>query len=114
MPVRDTGSVTNTFEGRPRDVLPELRRRVPVLPWDDTDPAAWADRAMDAAPLLAVYGPDALRADLPGGVLDLAAAPRRVLSLQGAAAAERRGDGRLRDHALGNRARGTRSGEPQW
>ena len=69
---------------------------------------------MDAAPLLAVYGPDALRADLPGGVLDLAAAPRRVLSLQVAAAAERRGDGRLRDHALGNRARGTRSGEPQW
>ena len=80
----------------------------------DTDHAAWADRAIDIAPLLSAYGRDALAADLPGEVLNRAAAHRRVLSLQVAAAAELRGDGKLRDHALANFARRIRSGDPQW
>lgn len=80
----------------------------------DTDHAAWADRAIDIAPLLTVYGRDALAADLPGEVLDRATAHRRVLSLQVAAGAELRGDGKLRDHALANFARRIRSGVPQW
>lgn len=80
----------------------------------DTDHAAWADRSIDIAPLLTVYGRDALAVDLPGEVLDRAAAHRRVLSLQVAAGAELRGDEKLRDHALANFARRVRSGDPQW
>lgn len=80
----------------------------------DTDHAAWADRAIDIAPLFSAYGRDALAADLPGEVLDRAVAHRCVLSLQVAAAAELRGDGKLRDHALDNFARRIRSGDPQW
>lgn len=80
----------------------------------DTDHAAWADPAIDIAPLLAVYGRDALAADLPGPMLDRAAAHRRVLSLQVAVAADLREDRALRDHALANFARRISSGDPQW
>ncbi|ATG54422.1 hypothetical protein CFK41_06300 [Brachybacterium ginsengisoli] len=80
----------------------------------DVDHAAWADPAMDIAPLLAVYGRRAMSADIPDRTLDRAAAHRRVLSLQVAVAAELRGDVRLRDHALQNFARRIRSRDPQW
>lgn len=80
----------------------------------DTDHAAWADPAVDIAPLLAVYGREAMSVDIPGLMLDRAAAHRRVLSLQVAAAAELRGDASLRDHAIENFARRIRSGDPQW
>lgn len=80
----------------------------------DTDHAAWADPAIDVAPLLGFYSLDALAADLPARLLDRASAHRRTLSIQVAAAAQLRGDLQLRDHALANFARRIRSGDPQW
>lgn len=80
----------------------------------DTDHAAWADPAIDIAPLLGVYGRDSLAADLPGAMLDRAATHRRVLSLQVAVAADRRADRTLREHALANFVRRIHSGDPQW
>lgn len=80
----------------------------------DTDHAAWADPAIDVAPLLAHYPGDRLAADLSSPLLDRAVAHRRVLSLQVAAGAQLRGDRALRDHALGNFARRVRSGDPRW
>lgn len=80
----------------------------------DTDHAAWADPAIDIAPLLATYSREDLAADVPGDVLARAAAHRRTLSLQVAAAAQLSGDLSLRDHALGNFARRIRRGDPQW
>lgn len=80
----------------------------------DTDHAAWADPAIDIAPLLASYPEHELAADISPRLLARAAAHRRTLSLQVAAAAWLRGDHRLRDHALGNFARRIRSADPQW
>lgn len=80
----------------------------------DTDHAAWADPAIDVAPLLGFYSWQALAADLPAPLLTRAAAHRRTLSLQVAAAAQLRGDLQLRDHALTNFARRIRSDDPQW
>lgn len=80
----------------------------------DTDHAAWADPAIDLAPLLANYPRDQLAADLPSDLLERASAHRRTLSLQVAAAAELSGDPALRDHALANFSRRIRSGDPQW
>lgn len=71
----------------------------------DADHAAWADPAIDVAPLLAHYDPAELALDLDDEVLRRAAIHRRSLSLQVAAAAELAGDDSLRDHALGNFAR---------
>lgn len=80
----------------------------------DTDHAAWADPAIDVAPLFSSYPREDLVADLPGTVLERATAHRRTLSLQVAAAAQLSGDLSLRDHALGNFSRRIRSGDPQW
>lgn len=80
----------------------------------DTDHAAWADPAIDVAPLLAYYPCDQLSRDVPRDLLDRGAAHRRTLSLQVAAAAELSGDSELRDHALANFTRRIRSGDPQW
>lgn len=80
----------------------------------DTDHAAWADPAIDVAPLRGFYSWQELAADLPAPLLNRAAAHRRTLSLQVAAAAQLRGDQPLRDHALTNFARRIRSGDPQW
>jgi Ser/Thr protein kinase RdoA (MazF antagonist) len=87
-------------------------REGPVL--IDTDHAAWADPAIDVAPLLGCYSRRELSADLPASLLERAAAHRRTLSLQVAAAAQLSGNRQLRDHALTNFARRIRSGDPQW
>lgn len=80
----------------------------------DTDHASWADPAIDVAPLLAVYPTEELAVDLGSALLERAAAYRRTLSLQVAAAAQLRGDVQLRDHALANFRRRLRSGDPRW
>lgn len=80
----------------------------------DTDHAAWADPAIDVAPLLAVYDAQRLAADLSSELVERAASHRRTLSLQVAAAAQLSGDLPLRDHALANFRRRTRSGDPRW
>lgn len=80
----------------------------------DTDHAAWADPAIDVAPLLANYPCRQLSGDLPRDLLERGSAHRRTLSLQVAAAAELSGDAVLRDHALANFARRIRSSDPQW
>ncbi|ACU85878.1 hypothetical protein FM106_05580 [Brachybacterium faecium] len=95
----------------PHNLLWDVSGRPTLI---DTDHAAWADPAIDVAPLLAHHPRAELAADLPAAVLDRAAAHRRVLSLQVAAAAQLRGDHALRDHALRNFARRVRSGDPQW
>ncbi|MGY5765942.1 phosphotransferase family protein [Brachybacterium sp. DNPG3] len=71
-------------------------------PWIiDVDHAAWADPAVDVAPLLAFYPRGDLARDLPAALLDRAVRLRRSLPLQVAAAAHLRGDIALREHALG-------------
>ncbi|ASK64922.1 hypothetical protein CFK39_02710 [Brachybacterium avium] len=80
----------------------------------DTDHAAWADPAIDVAPLLTVYGAQRLAADLSSELVERAASHRRTLSLQVAAAAQLSGDLLLRDHALENFRSRIRSSDPQW
>ena len=84
------------------------------VPWlIDTDNAAWADPALDIAPLLASYAAEDLAADFPDTMMQRAIAHRRTLSLQVAAAAAARGDTELVTHALGNFRRRVLT-EPGW
>lgn len=83
-------------------------------PWlIDTDNAAWADPALDIAPLLASYPEEDLAADFSDPLMQRAIAHRRTLSLQVAAAAAVRGDTELVTHALGNFRRRVLT-EPGW
>jgi len=83
-------------------------------PWlVDIDNSAWADPALDVAPLLASYPVEDLSADFSESMMDRAVAHRRTLSLQVAAAAEVRGDTELVTHALGNFRRRVLT-EPGW
>jgi hypothetical protein len=78
----------------------------------DPDNAAWADPAIDVAPLLAHYPADDLACDIGRSTLRRASLHRRTLPLQVAAAAELAGDAALRDHALGNFARRNQGQRP--
>lgn len=71
----------------------------------DIDNAAWADPALDVAPLLAHYDHDALARDITTETLRRATVHRASLPLQVAAAASLGGDTSLRDHALTTFAR---------
>lgn len=93
----------------PHNIL--VGQRAPAL--IDTDHAAWADPAIDIAPLLTSYPCGDLAADLPAPLIERAVTHRRTLSLQVAAAASLHGDQRLCAHALGNFARRTTT-ESDW
>lgn len=82
----------------PHNVL--LTRRGAAL--IDVDNACGGERGIDVAPLLGFYPVDALAGDFAPGTLTRAAAIRRSLPLQVAAAAELADDPELRDHALAN------------
>ncbi|EYR63488.1 hypothetical protein N866_20270 [Actinotalea ferrariae CF5-4] len=71
----------------------------------DVDHAAWADPAVDVAPLVGAFGVQQLAADVEPDLLHRAMVHRATLSLQVAAAAELAGRTALRDHALATVAR---------
>jgi hypothetical protein len=68
----------------------------------DFDNLAWADPAIDVAPLVGHFSAAELSRDFDRGILRRAMFHRASLPLQVAAAAELAGDGALRDHALRN------------
>ncbi|WP_154795998.1 phosphotransferase family protein [Occultella kanbiaonis] len=68
----------------------------------DFDHAAWADPAIDVAPLIGQFGAAQVAEIVAPAVLDRAMHHRATLSLQVAAAAQLAGDAELRDFALGN------------
>lgn len=68
----------------------------------DLDHAAWADPAIDVAPLVGRYGARQVAEIVPDQLLHRAMVHRASLSLQVAAAAELAGRDGLRDHALRN------------
>ncbi|TDE88810.1 aminoglycoside phosphotransferase family protein [Occultella glacieicola] len=71
----------------------------------DLDHAAWADPAIDVAPLIGQFGAAQVAEIAEPAVLSRAMHHRATLSLQVAAAAQLAGDTELRDFALGNFAR---------
>jgi aminoglycoside phosphotransferase (APT) family kinase protein len=76
----------------------------------DLDHAAWADPAVDTAPLIGAFGADRVSEIVAEDLLERSMHHRASLPLQVAAAAHIVGNGPLRDHALGNFVSRARSG----